>query len=379
MDAFYASVEELDDPSLRGRPLIVGGAMRRGVVLAASYAARPFGARSAMPMAQALRLCPQAVVVPPRHGRYAEVSALVFDVFRRFTPLVEGLSLDEAFLDVTASQSLFGDGAAIAARIKATIRSEIGLTASAGVAESKFVAKIASDLQKPDGLVVVPRGGAEEFLAPLPIERMWGVGPKTAPRMRELGITTLGELARAEPATLERLLGTWGAEVQRLARGKDPREVEPDREAKSIGAEETYDEDLRDVPAIERTLLAHSQRVAQRLLHAGLAGRVVAVKLKYIDFTVRTRQATLPEPVADTGSIFEAARALLQRFRIAPVRLTGVSVSDFVARDAPTTLFPDAAAAKRRVLERVMADVAGRFEGDGPRLTRAGLLPKRER
>jgi DNA polymerase-4 len=228
MDAFYASVEQNDDPKLRGKPVIVGGPSRRGVVTAASYEARPFGVHSAMPMAEAQRLCPQAIVVPPRMARYAEVSGIVFEIFGRFTPLVEGLSLDEAFLDVTHSQSLFGDGATIARRIKDAVRRETGLVASAGVASSKFVAKVASDLRKPDALVVVPDGEEAAFLAPLVIERMWGVGKKTAPRLHAEGLRLIGDLARADPMRLEQLLGSWGREVHRLARGEDDRDVVPD-------------------------------------------------------------------------------------------------------------------------------------------------------
>ena len=377
MDAFFASVEQLDDPALRGRPVLVGGAARRGVVCAASYEARPFGARSAMPMAQAMRLCPQAVVVPPRPSRYAELSARVFDVFRRYTPLVEGLSLDEAFLDVTASRSLFGDGETIARAIKRDIREQIGLTASAGVAPVKFVAKVASDLRKPDGLVVVAEEQVREFLAPLPIERMWGVGPKTAPHLRRLGIATLGELAGADDAALERCLGSWGKHVQELAQGIDPRGVDPEREAKSVGAEQTYEHDLTSVDAIARSLLAHAQRVAQRLHKGGLAGRIVVVKLKYADFTLRTRRISLPAPVSDTTSIHRAARDLLADFEPGPVRLTGVAVSGLapvVDIDVQPTLFEDHDGARRarlRRLEDVTAAIADRF-GDG--LTRAALI-----
>jgi DNA polymerase-4 len=360
MDAFYASVEQRDDPSLRGKPVLVGGPSRRGVVTAASYEARPFGARSAMPMAQALRLCPSAIVVPPRMARYAEVSGDVFAIFHRYTPLVQGLSLDEAFLDVTASRSLFGDGAAIARRIKDDIRGELDLIASAGVAPNRFVAKVASDLKKPDALVVVEESDVAAFLAPLPIERMWGIGPKTAPRLRELGFATLADLARADVAKLERELGSWGAHVQALARGEDDREVDPNGVAKSIGAEQTYEEDLRDRDAIERSLLEHAERVAQRLFREGMCARAVVVKLKHADFTLVTRRTTLREPVADTGSIHAAAKSLLDRIDLggARFRLTGVSVSDLQEGPPPRTLFPDRAAERRRVVERVVADVA---------------------
>ena len=224
MDAFYASVEIRDNPELRGKAVIVGGNSRRGVVCAASYEARKFGVHSAMPTAKAYQLCPHAIFLPPRMRRYSEASADVFSVFHRYTPLVEGLSVDEAFLDVTGSLSLFGDGAVIARRIKDDVKREIGLIVSAGVAETKFVAKVASDLGKPDGLLIVPLGGAREFLAPLPVERMWGVGPKTAPKMRALGFATLADLANADPATLEEVLGSWGTDVHLLARGEDARE-----------------------------------------------------------------------------------------------------------------------------------------------------------
>lgn len=374
MDAFFASVEQLDDPSLRGKPVLVGGGERRGVVAAASYEARVFGARSAMPMAKAMRLCPHAIVVTPHRHRYEEVSAQVFAIFRRFTPLVEGLSVDEAFLDVTHSRSLFGDGEAIATRIRAAISEETGLTASAGVAPSKFVAKIASDFDKPDGLVVVREEEVVEFLAPLPVERMWGVGPKAAERLRLLGYDTLGDLARADPRELERALGSWGREAHRLASGQDEREVEPDREAKSIGAEETYDEDLRSRADIERTLLAHASRIASRLHEGGLGARRVTVKIKYADFTLKTRQLRLPEPIDDTTSIFEAARELLDRFALAgrPVRLTGVSAGELTEDLPQPSLFADEKRDKRRAVQAAMGKIKERFGGRG--LTRADLL-----
>ncbi|RZO59668.1 MAG: DNA polymerase IV [Sandaracinaceae bacterium] len=344
MDAFFASIEQRDAPELRGKPVLVGGGERRGVVAAASYEARPFGVHSAMPMAQAMRRCPQAIVVPPRRRAYEEASAQIFAVFRRFTPLVEGLSVDEAFLDVTGSRSLFGDGETIAARIRKEILAETDLTASAGVAPNKFVAKIASDQDKPDGLTVVRDGEVFAFLEPLPIERMWGVGPKAAERLRHLGYDTLGDLARADEATLERHLGSWGREVKRLAQGLDEREVEPDREAKSVGAEETYDEDLTSRAEIEKTLLRHASRIARRLLEGGISAGRVTVKIKYADFTLKTRQLRLSEPVDDAGSLYAAARSLLDRFPLAG-----------------------------RAVESAMAKLRARF-GEDVSLTRADLL-----
>jgi DNA polymerase IV len=373
MDAFYASVEQLDDPSLRGRPVLVGGPSRRGVVTTASYEARPFGVHSAMPMARAVRLCPQAVVVPPRMERYVEVSEAVFGILRTFTPLVEGLSLDEAFLDVTASQSLFGDGAAIARQIKDAIFEQTGIKASAGVAPCKFVAKIASDIRKPDALVVVPPEEVVPFLRPLPIERMWGVGKKTSPKLRAAGFATLGDLADADPKSLTFLLGAWGIEAQALARGVDPRPVEADRAAKSIGAEQTFEYDLASREDLGRHLLEQAGRIARRLCREELGGTVVAVKVKFSDFSLVTRRTTLHEPVADTDSIYETARSLLERVELVRgVRLTGVSVAGLSPLSPRPSLFGDEVEQRRRKLEEVSLRIADRFGDRG--VSRATLL-----
>lgn len=245
------------------------------------------------------------------------------------------------------------------------------------MAPCKFVAKVASDLRKPDGLVVVPEDEVRAFLAPLPIERMWGVGPKTAPKLKNMGLLTLGDLANAKTADLEQLMGRWGTEVRALARGEDDRIVDPHREAVSVGAEQTYEHDLKDHASIEATLLDHAGRVAQRLLHAGLLARVVVVKLKYADFRIRSRRVTLEQPVADTGTIYEAAKELLARFEGIErgVRLTGISVAG-LGREAPPVLFPNEQAEKRRKLEEVIAGVSERFGGEAP-LVRAALLGKR--
>jgi len=376
MDAFFASVEQKDNPSLKGKPVVVGGAARRGVVAAASYEAREFGIRSAMPMAEALRRCTRLIVVPPNGERYSEVSGQVFDIFHKYTPLVEGLSIDEAFLDVTASQSLFGDGAAIARKIKDDVFQETGLTCSAGVAASKFVAKIASDMDKPNGLTLVPED-VRAFLAPLPIERMWGVGPKTAPQLRRLGLNTLGDLAAANPKMLERAVGSWGLEMRELAQGLDTRDVISDREAKSIGTESTFDVDLTTRVAIERSLLGHASKVAERLTEAGIGGRVVVVKLKTSDFTLLTRRMTLPDGarVSDTQSLHEACVALLDRFDLdgIRVRLTGVAAHDLGPIEAKQgLLFRDTKAERRRDVENVLLRAKERF-GDRP-ITFASLL-----
>jgi DNA polymerase-4 len=375
MDAFYASVEELDDPSLKGKPVIVGGKARRGVVSAASYAARKFGVHSAMPMMRAMNLCPQAIVVSPRMDRYSEISGQIFSIFHRFTPLVEGLSIDEAFLDVGASESLFGNGETIARRIKKEIREEIGLPASAGVAPNKFIAKIASDFGKPDGLCVVEKKDVVTFLAPLPIERMWGVGPKTAPKIHALGLHTFGDIARAEPHVLQELIGTWGVEIRALARGEDFREVNPGREAKSISAESTYESDLVGRDAIEATLLAHASKLAQRLLAENFEARTIVVKLKYADFSLVSRRITTDDPMSDTTSIYAAACALLDKCDLRRgVRLTGVGVSHLEERGGPRGLFVDPRAKKFEKLEEVVAKAGAKF-GEGA-LERARLVER---
>jgi DNA polymerase-4 len=326
-------------------------------------------------MAAALRRCPEARVVMPRMARYAEVSELVFGVLRTFTPLVEGLSLDEAFLDVTASQSLFGDGATIARKIKDAIFRETGLCASAGVAPCKFVAKIASDEGKPDGLVVVRPAEVKDFLAVLPIERMWGIGVKTAPKIHAAGFHTLGDLANADARRLDHVLGAWGIEAQALARGIDPRNVMPDRPAQSIGAEETFDHDIRGREGLERHLLGQTARVARRLCLEHLLGHVVVVKVKYADFSIQSRRTTLVEPVGDTDSIFAVVRQLLGRFDLSrSIRLTGVSIADLRAESTAATLFGEPEGARRRRLEQVSAEIAERFGAKGIR--RAALLEK---
>ncbi len=330
LDAFYASVEQLDDPSLEGRPVIVGGTGRRGVVAAASYQARRFGVRSAMPTARARRLCPEGVFLPPRFERYGDLSHRVFEIYRRYTPLVEPLSLDEAFLDVTESRALHGSGRDIAVAVKRAVREETGLTVSAGVAEVKMAAKIASDLGKPDGLVVVPAGTVAEFLAPLPVGRLWGVGAVTEAALRRLGVVTIGQLARFPGAVLSEKFGAHGRHMHALARGEDPRPVVPDEAARSIGAEDTFDQDLLGLEALWPRLLDQVERVARRLRAAGVRGRTIALKLKYSDFTLVTRRCTLPEPTDDGRAIAEAIRLDLARADLSrPVRLTGVAVSGF--------------------------------------------------
>ncbi|MDO8614896.1 MAG: DNA polymerase IV [Dehalococcoidia bacterium] len=312
LDAFYASVEQLDRPELRGRPVVVGGPPEaRGVVAAASYEARRFGIHSAMPMSRALRLCPQAVRVSPRFGRYGEVSRQVMSVFRAVTPLVEPLSLDEAFLDVTAQVRRYGGAEALARRLKRRVKERTGLTVSVGAGTNKTVAKIASDMQKPDGLVIVAPGAEEAFLAPLPARALWGVGPRAESVLAAAGLHTIGDIAGARPQQLEALFGARGLAVQEMARGRDDRAVETEHERKSVGAETTFPRDLADGPELREQLARLANEVAERLSQGGSRARTVVLKLRYADFHTITRQTTRPEPTDDAEEIESAAAGLL--------------------------------------------------------------------
>ena len=378
MDAFYASVEQRDRPELRGKPVVVGGDPRRGVVLAASYEARPFGVRSAMPMAEALRRSPALIVVPPRFEAYTAASEQVFAIFEGVTPLVEPLSLDEAFLDVTASQSLFGTPAQIARKIREEIAAATQLTASAGIAAIKMVAKIASDLAKPDGQREVPAAETQAFLDPLPLSRLWGVGPKTGAALAALGLRTIGELAAADPEWLERR-APGALYLHELARGIDARPVIPDRAAKSIGAEDTFD---ADCARGELPPLIHDQalRVGRRLRRAGVKARVAQLTIKLADFTLITRRTTLPEPTDDGQALYRAAIALLERVSLPTrVRLTGVSAQEIMVPENQLGLFAPAPTRADRLnsaLDRITdrfgsaaiatADVAGGTDDRDP-------------
>jgi DNA polymerase-4 len=345
LDAFYASVEQLDEPRLRGRPVIVAGPSQRGVVCAASYEARRFGVRSAMPTTRARKLCPDGAFIAPRFARYQELSSRVFGVYARYTPLVEPLSLDEAFLDVTASEALHGGGRAIAVALKREVKAETGLTASAGIADVKLAAKIACDLGKPDGLVEVPAGTTRAFLAPMPVSRLWGVGKVTEAALAKVGIHRIGQLAEAPEALLAQALGLHHArDLRELARGEDPREVVPDEEARSVGAEETFERDLVGREALLPHLREHAERVARRVRETGKRGRTVTLKLKYSDFESVTRRVTLDSPTDDGKAIYDAAAAQLLRADLSrPVRLTGVSLSGFGAGAEQLDLFGGAA------------------------------------
>jgi DNA polymerase-4 len=362
MDAFYASVEQRDFPELRGRPLIVGGHPQRGVVLAASYEVRPFGVRSAMPMTVALRKAPQAVVVPPRMAAYEAASEQIFAILASVTPLCEPLSLDEAFLDVAGSVALFGPPARIASALRARIATEVGLPSSAGIAEVKFAAKIASDLAKPNGQMEVPAGTTRAFLAPLPAARLWGVGKKTEAVLDELGLRTIGDIAAADPDWLARRVA-GGRDLWELARGIDPRPVIPDREAKSLGAEDTFGEDLAGVEALLPHLHAQALRVGRRLRAALRQATVVQLKLKLADFTLLTRQTTLPEPTDDGQALYRTAAALLRaEAPTAKVRLTGVSAHGLSGGARQLSLFNGDRRAGR--LNQALDRIADKF-GDG--------------
>lgn len=333
MDAFYASVEQLDHPEYKCRPVIVGadpkGGKGRGVVAACSYEARKFGVRSALPISRAWKLCPEGVYVRPRMERYAEVSGQVMEVFRRYTDLVEPLSIDEAFLDVTGSTALLGAPDEIARSIKKEIRKATGLTASVGLAPNKFVAKIASDLKKPDGFVIVEEQQIEEFLRDLPISRLWGVGPKTEQRLHEMGFRTIGQVAAASRESLVRPLGSLGEHLFQLSHGKDDRPVVPNWEPKSIGSETTFDEDTDDRELLLRTILELSDHVAERLRKDGYRARKVTLKLRYSSFSTHTKQNSLGKLVETGEEIARVARSLFSQFPLdQKIRLIGVSAGD---------------------------------------------------
>jgi DNA polymerase IV len=329
MDAFYASVEVLDDPMLKGRPVIVGGDFRRGVVSAASYEARAFGVHSAQPIATARRLCPQGVFLPVRMARYQEISKNIFSLFYYFTPLVEPLSIDEAFLDITASIRLFGPPEEMARKIKALVRENTGLSLSAGVAPNKFLAKIASDLHKPDGLTVVPPEGIRAFLDPLPIERLWGVGEAARKALAPFNVNTIGDLGRLPLSLLEKKFGENGRRLHDLARGIDDREVQTIHEIKSVGQEETFEADLLEPDILRKALLSLAQRVTRRMRRSGFTGRTITLKVKYQDFRQITRSLTLPEPTDDGRTVYRQACGLLSKTEAGsrPIRLLGISIS----------------------------------------------------
>jgi DNA polymerase-4 len=367
LDAFFASVEQLDDPSLRGRPVLVGGTSGRGVVAAASYESRAFGCRSAMPMVRALQLCPHAVVVKPRFGRYSELSGRFMEILGRCSPLVEPLSVDEAFVDVTGSRLLHGDGPTIAATVRDATRRELGLTVSVGVGPNKFVAKLASDMHKPDGLTVAPGDAAAlaDWLAPLAIERMWGIGPKTAPRFHAAGVRTFGDLQRMPAEEAVARLGDHAAAMRERALGRDEREVETEHERKGVGHETTFHEDVADPESVLDALHALAESACRRLRASGGTTRRITVKIRFGDFETITRSCTLESETDGTLAILGAAKALFRRWaerEFVPVRLVGIRLERTAPSDAPpASLFADPREERERAIDRVADAISGKF------------------
>ena len=381
MDAFYASIEQRDNPALRGQPVIVGGdAEKRGVVSAASYEARAFGVHSAMPASQAKRLCPHGIFLPVRMDRYREVSGQIFEVFQEYTPIIEPLSLDESFLDVTGCESLFGPAPEIARAIKRKILIRTGLTASAGIAPNKFLAKIASDWRKPDGLMEIKTDEVGAFLENLPISRLWGVGKSTEEILKGLGILRAGQLAQYPPEGIEKKLGKFGLELIALARGEDERPVVPHEEAKSLSQEQTFTPDLQDRQVMEQILLDQAEQVGWELRKQNLRGQTIHLKVRYPDFTLITRSQTLSFPTDAGMEIYRTAMKLLEKTEALSrkARLLGVGVSNLCRRDAPRQrgLFDS----YREKEEKSLEAVDKIWEKFGPEaIKRASLLERKQK
>jgi len=366
MDAFYPSVEMSDNPVLKGKPVIVGGSKERGVVSSASYEARRFGIHSAQPIAKARRLCPDGIFLPVRMSRYQEVSKQVFEIFHRFTPLVEPVSIDEAFLDVTGSLRLFGQPENIAKKIKKIILAETGLTISAGIAPSKFVAKIASDIDKPDGLTVVHPEGVRDFLDPLPVKKMWGVGKKTKLLLSRLNIHTFRDLRKTSVKVLEEKFGKHGVKIHLLAMGIDERDVMPEHDMKSIGHEQTFLQDITSLDVAQKELLALANKVARRMRHKGLTGKTITLKVKYFDFVQITRSTTLSKFTDDGLEIYLAVCGLLTKTGVTkkPIRLLGISLSQlsFLGIGTQLSLFDqNPSSQKRQRLNTVLDSLYEKF------------------
>ena len=365
MDAFYASVEERDRPELVGQPVIVGGsADGRGVVAAANYVVRKFGVHSAMPTAQALRLCPHAILIRPRMSHYAEISDQIRTIFDRYTPLVEPLSLDEAFLDVTGSEVHFGPAIDIARQIKAAILTELELIASIGVAPNKFLAKIASDLKKPNALVFVDPSHVQDFLDPLPVARLWGAGRMTQEQFQQLGIRTIAELRRLDATILHAKFGSQGDKFWELAHGRDDRRVIPDQEAKSISHETTFATDVTELEVLRAWLLELTEHVCRRMRKRQLVGRTVQLKLRFSNFQTIGRSVTLPQPTHATREVWDSAAQLLESCwpKQRPIRLIGIGMAGLQSpRPVQLSLFEDEDRQKNSRLDSVADDIRQKF------------------
>lgn len=372
MDAFYASVEQLDNPALKGKPVIVGGSPTgRGVVSAASYEARKFGVHSAMPMVRAVKLCPQAIVLPVLMERYVEVSQAIHKIFEQFTPLVESVSLDEAFLDVTGSMGLFGSSEKIARAIKKEIKDRLGLTASVGVAPNKFLAKLASDLKKPDGFVVISEQNKQDILDPLPVNKIWGVGRVTEKLLRSHGIKTIGQLRKTVPDKLRRIAGGYAEELLNLACGIDESEVEPFRQAGSLSSERTFAVDIEDKEVLLSVLLEKVEEVAQRLRARQLKARTVTLKLRYGDFRTITRSKSLGEATNVTQRLWQAGKNIFQKWwaeSAGELRLLGFEVSGLIGENAgQKQLFIDPEEEKQKRLDKAVDKIKRRYGDDAVR------------
>jgi DNA polymerase-4 len=372
MDAFYASVEQLDNPDLVGKPVIVGGdPKQRGVVSAASYEARKFGVHSAMPMSQAIRLCPNAIVLPVRMERYAEISQQIHTTFERFTPQIEPISLDEAFLDVTGSIQLFGSAEKIGRAIKDQIRENLGLVASVGIATNKFLAKLASDLDKPDGFVVITKENKQQILDPLPVSRIWGVGKVTEKALKSKGIDIIRQLRKAPPEILRSVFGDQTPHVLRLAQGIDNREVESSREAKSISSEQTFATDISDKDILLDVLLHQVEDVAQRLRLNDLEAKTITLKLRYDDFRTITRSSTFDQPTNTTKTFWQETQKVFLKWHkksAGPLRLLGFGVSGLLKTGSGQhQLFPDPEKEKQKRLDEAFDKIRNKFGHDALR------------
>ena len=361
MDAFFAAVEQREDPSLKGKPLLIGHDGRRGVVATASYEARPFGCHSAQPMAVAKRLCPHAVVLPVRMDLYRRVSDQMFAILDELSPAVEPLSIDEAFVDITGTERLLGDARTVALRLKDRIRSELGVTASVGLAPNKFLAKLASDMNKPDGLTVIGPDDVDRVLLPLPVTKLWGVGRVTAEKMHGYGIRTIGDLRHKSEAWLAEFFGSEADHYFRLSRGLDERPVVADHGAKSIGHEQTFGEDVTDPDDIRRVMLDQAEQVGARLRRHGLLARGVSLKIRFGSFQTINRSATLRRATDATSELWEAARTLFDQWPFQPVRLIGVTAERLSHGPGQFDLFADPDHDRRRKLDEVADRINRRF------------------